>query len=1574
MITSFLLLPPANFLPSSLKSSNPSRRYSQSSSSPLSTKPPGKFKPLNDRLHKHLNSGHLQKAISTLDLMVQQGTHPDLLTYSLLLKTCIRSQDLHHGKLVHNYLTMSELELDSVLFNMLISLYMKCGEWTTARMIFQSMGDKRDVVSWSAMISCFANNNMEFEAIATFIDMIKNGFSPNEYCFTAVIRACSKAENFSIGEVIFGLLIKDGYFDSDVNVGCALIDMLVKGSGDLESAYKVFDRMSVRNVITWTLMITRSTQLGYPNDAIDLFLDMILSGYMPDRFTLSSVTSACSELEFLVDMYVKCVADGSIDDSRRVFNRMPRHNVMSWTAIITGYVQSGGRNKQAIELFCKMIQGPVAPNHFTFASVLKACGNLSDSDIGKQVYTHAVKRRLASDDCVGNSLISMYARSGKVDDARKAFESLFEKSLVSYNAIVDAYTKNLDSEEAFQLFQEISDIGIGVNAFTFASLLSGASSIGAIGKGEQIHGQVIKSGFESNLYICNALISMYSRCGDIEAAFQVFNEMADQNVISWTAMITGFAKHGFATRALETFNRMLEAGIRPNEITYIAVLSACSHAGLISDGWEHFKSMYQEQGIVPRMEHYACMVDLLGRSGSLVEALEFMNSMPYTADALVWRTFLGACREKMITSFSLLPPTKFPPSSLKSSNLSRRNSQSSSSPLSTKPPGKFKPLNDRLHKHLNSGHLHKAISTLDLMVQQGTHPDLLTYSLLLKACIRSQDLHHGKLVHKYLTMSELELDSVLFNMLISLYMKCGEWTKARMIFQSMGDKRDVVSWSAMISCFANNNMEFEAISTFIDMIKNGFSPNEYCFTVVIRTCSKAENFSIGEVIFGLLIKSGYFDSDVNVGCALIDMLVKGSGDLESAYKVFDRMSVRNVITWTLMITRSTQLGYPNGAIDLFLDMVLSGYMPDRFTLSSVMSACSELELFSLGQQLHSLVIRSGLASDVCVGCSLVDMYVKCVADGSIDDSRRNGDVNGIISGSDDRLMKSLQLKNKEDNLSLQRSLALSSSTVKSEENVVVSGFGERTCEKTDDSRNFTCMFHGFLSVMGRRREMEEAVKGQQPEHCGYHGFELSCEEKQIVLKLPRNVKLFVKRIDYKAQRIQLYDPQGCLPLQLPNLNLSASPFQYLRLTPFRFNSAESKYNLFNCSREATVGINYEFYEIPCLSVPGFQVLAFPSDSTSAFNLISCRRTLLNISETAVYEDMLYYQTGDVHLSWSQPDCSKCEEGGSKCKLKNNNRIQDDTECYGTTKNQRVVEIFPYFSCSIALVLLLCYAENAIGCGHNPRSSTISKQLEKNSLMKLDQCAESIMSMSLARLGFVQMEIKELLLTSTCQMNQIFATRDQSCSLSWENLQDIAIGIAKGIEYLHQGCDKQILHFDIKPHNILLDHHFNPKISDFGLAKLCSKEQRAVSMTAARGTMGYIAPEVLSRNFGKVSYKSDVYSFGMLLLEMVGGRKNIDITVGSTSQVYFPEWVYNCLERGEVLGIRIENEGHAKITRKLTIVGLWRIQWYPTDRPSMKSVVHMLEGEADSLTMPPNPFGHVDGAQTSANIPRRPINR
>ncbi|KAI3975616.1 hypothetical protein MKX01_017529 [Papaver californicum] len=208
-------------------------------------------------------------------------------------------------------------------------------------------------------------------------------------------------------------------------------------------------------------------------------------------------------------------------------------------------------------------------------------------------------------------------------------------------------------------------------------------------------------------------------------------------------------------------------------------------------------------------------------------------------------------------------------------------------------------------------------------------------------------------------------------------------------------------------------------------------------------------------------------------------------------------------------------------------------------------------------------------------------------------------------------------------------------------------------------------------------------------------------------------------------------------------------------------------------------------------------------------------------------------------------------------------------------------------------------------------------------------------------------------------------------LGWDKLQEIAIGIARGIEYLHQGCDQRILHFDIKPQNILLDHNFTPKISDFGLAKLCTKGDSfiSVSMAAARGTMGYIAPEVFSRNFGTISYKSDVYSFGVLLLEMAGRRKNTEIkTETNCNQIYFPEWIYNRLNHGEDLGTQVGVED-INIVKKLAMVALWCIQWNPIDRPSMKAVLHMLEEKTENLLMPPNPFASTSRAAISSSTNR-----
>ncbi|KAL8534693.1 hypothetical protein ACS0TY_010646 [Phlomoides rotata] len=525
----------------------------------------------------------------------------------------------------------------------------------------------------------------------------------------------------------------------------------------------------------------------------------------------------------------------------------------------------------------------------------------------------------------------------------------------------------------------------------------------------------------------------------------------------------------------------------------------------------------------------------------------------------------------------------------------------------------------------------------------------------------------------------------------------------------------------------------------------------------------------------------------------------------------------------------------------------------------------------------------------------------------------------------------------------------------------------------------------------------------QPVHCGLPGFEVYCDEnRDTLLDLPSSVTLKVKKIDYGAQELQLSDPKTCLPLKLPHLNLSASPFSFLA-------NDITDLILFNCSSPNTDYDN----PIPCLTDSTYKFYAVDySVYMDSFSLTSCTR-FHNVSRVpqGVFRQKV------LHLYWSNPECARCEAQGQGC-ASGNHCVHRHI---GHTK---ALKIATATLCSLAFVMTVggviigcflfirmrenqkkvekfledyrglkstrfCYSdirrmtnefsekvgEGGYGVVYKGKlTSEISvavKVLNNTKEKRGEEFVNEVSTMgrihhvNVVRLvgfcaeGFRRVVVYEFLPNDSLE-KFIFQTESKRSSLGWEKLLEIALGIAKGIEYLHQGCDQQILHFDIKPHNILLDENLIPKISDFGLAKLCSKEQSGVTMTAARGTMGYIAPEVLSRTFGKVSYKSDVYSFGMMLLEIVGGRKNVDTKV-NTSQVYFPQWVFNHLNLGDELWSQAQNEeedddeGKIGIGKKLTIVGLCCIQWNPSDRPSMKDVVQMLEGDGSDLTMPPNPF-------------------
>ncbi|XP_033513853.1 rust resistance kinase Lr10-like [Nicotiana tomentosiformis] len=528
----------------------------------------------------------------------------------------------------------------------------------------------------------------------------------------------------------------------------------------------------------------------------------------------------------------------------------------------------------------------------------------------------------------------------------------------------------------------------------------------------------------------------------------------------------------------------------------------------------------------------------------------------------------------------------------------------------------------------------------------------------------------------------------------------------------------------------------------------------------------------------------------------------------------------------------------------------------------------------------------------------------------------------------------------------------------------------------------------------------------QPQHCGYPGFELSCTNNKTILStLPNSLILIVEDIDYASQEITLYCPTSCI-LNLLYFNFSASPFL--------FNDEPLLCNFSIFSPSGISNSDFGSQDCSATSDPGLIALS-NLEPLKDYLGSSHYKKIAEISSVPC--DLSYYPLRMSWLNPKCGDCeglgmdcgfknysnqlgTKCfdrpstTKGGftepliaggvlgflllgiimlalhefyssSKIERENQARVEKFLEDYRALRPTR------YTYAEIKKITNMFHERLGEGAYGVVYKGTLSNEIHvavkvlNDSIGNGEEFINEVAAMgkihhfNVIRLvgycadGFRNALVYEYLPNQSLD-KLIFPARSKDhINLNWKKLHDIAMGIAKGLEYLHQGCDQQILHFDIKPQNILLDHNLNPKISDFGLAKLCSKEKSVVTMTEARGTMGYIAPEVLSSNFGKASHKSDVYSFGMLLLEMVGGRKNFDAKA-SNSQVNFSEWIHQRLNEGEELKIRIEEDDDIIIARKLAIIGLWCIQWNATDRPSIKIVTQMLEGNGSNLTIPP-PF-------------------
>ncbi|XP_058067681.1 pentatricopeptide repeat-containing protein At4g14850 [Magnolia sinica] len=426
------------------------------------------------------------------------------------------------------------------------------------------------------------------------------------------------------------------------------------------------------SVVSWTALISGSVQNGRFNLALLLFSNMRLSSIQPNDFTFPCVFKASAALRFPVmgkqlhalavkagqisDVFVACSAfdmyskTGLREDARKLFDEMPERNVATWNAYITNAVLDGHPFVAvgAFISFRRLSSGE--PNSITFCAFLNACSDTSNLRLGCQLHGFIIRNGSEADVSVANGLVDFYGKCRQVDSAAAVFDGILKRNDVSWCSMVVVYVQNDEDEKALLTFLRARKEGLEPTDFMLSSILSACAGLAGLELGKSVHGLAVKACVDGNLYVGSALVDMYGKCGCIKDSEKAFDEVPERNLITWNAMIGGYAHHGHADLALTTFQEMICGGsgstctVLPNYVTLVCVLSACSRSGSVEVGIEIFESMERKYGIEPRAEHYACVVDLLGRAGMVDRAYKFIKDMPIRPTVSVWGALLGACR------------------------------------------------------------------------------------------------------------------------------------------------------------------------------------------------------------------------------------------------------------------------------------------------------------------------------------------------------------------------------------------------------------------------------------------------------------------------------------------------------------------------------------------------------------------------------------------------------------------------------------------------------------------------------------------------------------------------------------------------------------------------------------------------------------------------------------------------------------------------------------------------------------------------------------------------------------------
>ena len=451
-------------------------------------------------------------------------------------------------------------------------------------------------------------------------------------------------------------------------LGNALIDMYAK-CGKISLAFQVLEELPVRDVVSWNTLISVYSQHNRGHEAFNCFIQMQNEGLSPDPVTFTCILKACSITRAiekgkeihnqivdrgllekdsvlgnaLVDMYAKC---GLLNKALEVCEELPLQDVVSWSAIIAAYAQQGQAH-EALNCFERMKSAGVEPNVVTLICTLKACGSAGALDNGKQIHEEILSNGLLwKDPMLGNSLVDMYAKCGMLEEAHDMHNKIADRDVVTWTSLITGYAEHGYAEEALESYERMQDEAISPDAFIISHTLTACGSLGAFFKGCEIHLDLVKKNLENDVSIGECLVDMYGKCGSPIMAENVFNNLPVQTTSCWNVLISGFAQLGENSEVFCLLQRMRREGVCPDLITFLNILNVCNYSGLIYEAQMWFETINNDYDFVPALEHFTCIVDMLGHAGQVGKAVNMIEKIPFHPNVVIWHTMLGACQKE----------------------------------------------------------------------------------------------------------------------------------------------------------------------------------------------------------------------------------------------------------------------------------------------------------------------------------------------------------------------------------------------------------------------------------------------------------------------------------------------------------------------------------------------------------------------------------------------------------------------------------------------------------------------------------------------------------------------------------------------------------------------------------------------------------------------------------------------------------------------------------------------------------------------------------------------------------------